>query len=833
MNRQTTVADDPTAAAVGTALRMTGVTKVYGAARALDAVDLEVRFGEIHALMGENGAGKSTLIEILAGVVGADEGSIELAGAPVTIRSVEDARRLGVAVVHQELSFISNLTVSQNLFLGAEFTRGPVLDGRRAGREAEALLRRLGLRVDPDARGDQLDVAERQAVEICKALAQRAKILVLDEPTAALTGGERERLVGILESLRREGLAIIYVSHHLSEISRLADRVTVLRNGRRVVTEEMANLTEDAIVHAMIGESVGELFPPKGAAGDGVEPVLDVRGVSFGRRLRGVDLTVRPGEIVGVTGLVGSGHREVSRLAGGVLRPTGGTLTRRGGMVRFAPGDRKTEGLALRRSSRENLTMHVLDQLSLGRIGPRFIRPGRERVFAEELAAGVNLRGDVHGAVGSLSGGNQQKVLIGRSIANRADLLVLEEPTRGVDVGARADLYQLIRNQAAEGTGVLVVSTDLREVAGLCDRVVVLDRGRVVAELTGGDIDEATVYRMAHGSAQGAADEHAGGRDRTPWWRRLFGDQATVPLLALLALFVVAGFGSEVFLTGANVQNVASQSVVIGLVGLGQLLVVLTGGLDLTVGAVVGLTNLVATDLLMRYPLWLVVPIVLLIGAAIGTINGLLVRLGMPALLATFAMMSVIRGVVVWMYPKSIGPVPEYFWAFGRDTVLGVPTAFLMLVAILAAVGWMLGRSRFGLHLYAVGGDPRAAGLSGISANRMTLAAFVLSGLLAAVAGLYLTARAGAGLPNSGSGLELSSIAVVMIGGASLAGGRGTVRGVVAGVGIVTVLANMMNLWRLDAFLQDLIVGLVIVAVAVAWALRERRVVRRRQLGAD
>lgn len=822
------------------AVEMTGIEKRFGQAVVLEGVDLTITPGEVHALMGENGAGKSTLLKILVGELRPDGGSITLDGIEMDIRSVREARNAGIAIVHQELSVIENLTVMENLFLGRELRKFGQLDRHRMSEQAEGLLARLGLTIHPDTPVSRLDVAERQAIEICAALAQDARVLVLDEPTAALTEAERQRLFAVIEQLRDDGLAIVYVSHHLSEIERLADRVTVLRNGRVALSTRMDVSTEAEIVFAMLGEPVDQLFPAHSTEDQLGEEVLRVEAISYGRRLSRADLNVRRGEIVGVTGLLGSGYRELGRIAAGVSQPTSGRISRAGKVVRFSPGDRKGEGLALGRSGVENLTIHDL-RLASWNLGFRFLSRLKELRLAKGWSGHLGVAGDIEGDVALLSGGNQQKILIGRNMDGRADLLVLEEPTRGVDVGARQDLYDLIRAETERGAGVLVVSTDLREVAGLCDRVHVLNHGRTVASFAG-DLSEEEVYEACHTEAapttptsavsavRSSGEPHALGRAI----RAVVSDRSFIPWAALIALAVIATIGSEQFLTIGNFQNLGRQSVTTGLAGLGEMFVVLTGNVDLSVGAIAGLSNLISTDLLMQgFPVPVVLLATLALGAVIGLANALLVRLGMPSLLATFAMASVLRGVIVWGFPNSIGPVPDGFQQLDSSTFFGVPTAFLGMLVLFGICGLMLKRTRFGLHLYAVGGDMRSARLSGVRPHAVVTAAFVASGLLAGLAGFHLSARVGAGLPSSGLGLELDALAVVVIGGVAILGGAGNVRGVLAGVGIVVILGNLMNLTGLDAFLQGPIKGAVIIVVAAVWGIRQQSVKRRADLGLD
>lgn len=822
-------------------LQMTGICKRFGAEVALDGVDFECRAGEIHALLGENGAGKSTLLKVLTGEVRADGGTISIDGREEVITDPREAPSLGISMVHQELALLGNLTIEENLVLGDEPTYGFGILNRRAMHvRSEDLLRRLDLQLSPAERLGRFEISDRQAVEICKALALNARILVLDEPTAALAERECKRLFGVLHTLRSQGLAIVYVSHRLHEVLDLADRVTVLRNGRRVLTAVTESLDEQRIIGSMVGREVGDLFPTRPAEPATGNPIVSFAAVGFGQRLRAVDIELRGGEIVGITGLQGAGQREVARLIAGQIKPTAGTVTRsldgRQPTVALVPADRKEEGLSPDRPVSENLTASVLHEI---RSRARMLSRSLERRRATEIAGEAALRSPLDLETRWLSGGNQQKALLGRVIAHRPDVLVLEEPTRGVDVGARADIYSVIRSVADQGTAAVVVSTDLLEVAGLSDRVLVMRRGEIVAELNGAEATEELIHEHAQihspaGSSESKDDprDERRGRDVMASLRSLASRDVAIPMYVLLGLVIVGALGSDLFLTGPNLQNLAQQAILFVLVGAGQLLVILSRGVDLSVGASVGLTNLLTADLLINTGASLAVAVLVGIGVGIliGAVNATFVDAGMPSFLMTFAMAEILRGVIIWRYPQSIGPVPESVTRLDGVTVLGVPTLFVIAVGLLVVLAFVLRHTTAGLHIYAVGGDTQAARLRGLSGRRVRLFAYGLAGALFGLAGVYLTIRVGAGLPNAGVGLEYNSIAVALIGGASLAGGRGTVAGTAVGVGIVAALSNVLNLWNVDAFYQTVTTGSLLLLVGGTWAFVSRRRDRRRML---
>ncbi|MEI4271187.1 sugar ABC transporter ATP-binding protein [Klenkia sp. LSe6-5] len=487
-----------------------GLTKRYGATLALDDVDLDLAAGEVHALLGHNGAGKSTVIKCLGGGTSPTAGTLTVHGTEHRALDPRSSIAAGIAVIYQHLSLIDRLTVTENLFLGQESTTAGVFV-RRAEQRARALelLDRVGLTVSPDTPVGELTIGQRQLVEIAKALGRDARLLVLDEPSAALSPVEARRLAGLVGQLKDDGIAILYVTHLLNEVLELADRTTVMRDGRVVWSSPMAGVTKQDLVTAVSGRaSAGAAAPAPVTAG--ADPVLDVRDLRA-PGLPGVSLQVRPGEVVGLYGLVGSGRSRLLETLFGRRRATGGTVHVDGVPVRVAtpddalraglalvPGDRLQQGLFGSLSSAENTVMRVMSLLA--RTGWR--RRGAERQVFASAAGAFGLRpADPSVAVARLSGGNQQKVLIARWVNDRAGtrVLLLDDPTQGVDVGARAEIYQVVRAVAAEhGIGVLFASNDPDEVVALAHRCLVMRRGEVVDELDMGATTEQTLLDLIH-----------------------------------------------------------------------------------------------------------------------------------------------------------------------------------------------------------------------------------------------------------------------------------------------------------------------------------------------
>jgi ribose transport system ATP-binding protein len=487
-------------------LELADVSKHFGAVRALDAVSLTVARGSIHALVGENGAGKSTLGRIVAGVLAPDAGRVLLNGEAVALRSPREALERGVAAIAQELNVVPQLTVAENVFLGVEPRAKGFIARHALRRRYHELAGAAGFELPAGAPAGRLRPAEQQKVEILRALARDAELIVMDEPTASLNREETAQLHEIVRSLARAGRTVLLVSHFLREVLALADQITVLRDGRLVQTSSATDETEDSLIRAMLGRSLTAAFPRKRAAPHGAPLALTVRNL-HAPMVEGVSFSVRAGEIVALAGLVGAGRSELARAVFGAERPTagevavaegqrlkGGPRARLRAGVAMIPESRKDDGLLLGRSVTENVSLASLDTVS--RYG--FVRRGAERRRAREALDRWSVRAPGYGAaVSSLSGGNQQKVLFARMLLCGPKVLIADEPTRGVDVGARRAIYDLLVAMADDGLGVLLISSELEEVLGLAHRVLVMRAGKIVGELAGEQMTESAVLAAA------------------------------------------------------------------------------------------------------------------------------------------------------------------------------------------------------------------------------------------------------------------------------------------------------------------------------------------------
>ncbi|KXK63444.1 sugar ABC transporter ATP-binding protein [Micromonospora rosaria] len=489
-------------------LRLTDVVKTFPGVRALDGVQLEVRAGEVHCLLGQNGAGKSTLIKVLAGVHKPDSGQVEWRGEPVSFANPQAAMRAGIATIYQELDLVEDLSVAENAFLGHEpKVAGFVRRGHMA-RRTRAILGRLGhAEIPPGRMVRALPAAGKQVVSMARALSHEARLIIMDEPSAVLAHDEVGNLFRIIRELTAQGIAVIYISHRMEEIREIGDRVTVLKDGRTTAANLPARDTPTkALVSRMTGRTIEYVFPDRPAVERATEELLVVDGLTREGEFQDVSLTVRPGEIVGIAGLVGSGRSELMETIYGARRPDAGTVRMNGRALRpgsvdaavkagmgMAPEERKSQALLLGEPIYRNVTLATFSRYA--RLG--FTDIGKEKAEARRIADSLELRPrEVLRAVRTLSGGNQQKVVVGRWLLGDTKLLLLDEPTRGVDVGARAELYQVIRDLATQGVGVLLVSSEVPEVLGLADRVLVMREGRMVREAPAGELDEDTVLDL-------------------------------------------------------------------------------------------------------------------------------------------------------------------------------------------------------------------------------------------------------------------------------------------------------------------------------------------------
>jgi ribose transport system ATP-binding protein len=842
---ETSTSSAATAPAVVPALRLHGVGKSYAGNPAVTDVHLEVLPAEVHALVGENGAGKSTLMGIAAGSLAADTGTVEIAGQELTSASPALAHELGLAVVYQHPAILDDLTVLENLLLAVP----PARRTEPVKAWARAQLDRVGLDVDLSARASELRTAERQLLEIGKAVALQPKVLVLDEPTESLTQDQVERVFALVAELTAAGTAVIYISHRIAEVRRVADRITTLRNGIIRGTADTGRLTDDDIVEMVVGRALEAVFPPKHP--DQGDVGLRVTGLS-GAGFRDVDLVCRRGRIIGLAGVEGNGQRDVIRALAGLgtvtsgevelqgerLQPSSpGAVAKRG--VRFIPDDRTSEGLFADLSVRENMTVSHLPALARAGV----VSTSREREAVAVGTAGTSIRAASDEVeVRTLSGGNQQKVIFARAMMTEPTLLLCDEPTRGVDVGARREIYQMLRELADGGASVVVLSSDAAELAGLCDDVTVLSAGRVAAQLHDDEVTEQAItgaaLRSVHSrhdatGATGATDAtdatapaaaRARRRDPLTWARRSDGAPGLLLLALAVVLAIVTTSRTPTFLGELNVQGLLVATTALGFVALGQLTVVMTGGIDLSAGPVLGLTIIVLSFTATDGGTVGVVTgalIALAVAAGVGLLNaGMVVLGGLPPIVATLATFVAVQGLTLLLRSTPGGLMDPTLLGLPYHAIGPVPVIFIVLVVV-AVLAERLLRGAGGRALRATGSHRIAAERLGVRSGRATAAAYVLSSLGAGLAGIVVAGQIGIGDPTQGVSYTLTGITAVVLAGASVYGGRGSYPGVLAGALLLAMLSNASSFLGLDqAWQYWLPGGLMLVATAIAFRAR-------------
>jgi ribose transport system ATP-binding protein len=798
-------------------LKLDNVSKTYPGVRALDHVSIDCRAGEVHAILGENGSGKSTLMKIASGTVRPDSGSIEIAGSRLQAADPRSAHHLGLATVYQDDSLILEFTVAQNLFLAT--APGAVAFGDMLG-WARARLAPYDVQIPASAVVGDLTPAQRQFVEIVKALLSDPKVLLLDEPTATLDIDGVRKLAGMVRELTARGTGIIYVSHRLPEILDLADRVTILRDGVHQGTFPVtSDVSEHDLVTLMVGRDIGSDYPAKPTHRFD-RPMLTVAGLT-GADFHDISFTAHTGEILGFAGAEGNGQREVLRAivgledgqghvtCGGGAVDTASPRAAFAGGVMFLSSDRKGEAIFPELPLRKNMVLSLLGRFS--RFG--FLSQPAEDGYAETMRRDFGVvAASLDVPVIGLSGGNQQKSVLARAFRSGARAILIDEPTQGVDAGARFDIYKAIRENIRDDGTCVVNSSDAQELAGICDRVLVFSRGRIVRELTGEDVTEQRIVssfltvRDANTARETAGSAGLVGKafralasGGAIWWVPL------VFLFVLTAIVVAYAAGqSVVFLKPINIRHLLLALAPVGIVAMAQLQVLLVRGLDVSVGSLMSLTVVLASFVIggdAGAPMVVLGTLLcLLLGVGVGLANGAMVRFaGVNAIITTIGMLSILQGFALIGRPIPSGLISADFAEVLRTRIgfLPLSTVFLILIAVVG--DYWLHRTRSGLEVKATGFREEAARRNGVLVTRVHVRAYVLAAGMAALAGLFLGAEVGVGHPTVGQNFALSSIAAAVLGGAALTGGRGSFGGALFGAFFFTLMVNVISILGLSS----------------------------------
>lgn len=818
-------------------LELKGVTKRYPGVTALDDVGFEVVAGEVHALVGGNGAGKSTLMAVASGAVVPDMGTIRIGGREMQTVSPVAARDLGLAIAFQHPALLPDLTVTENLLLSVPMAKRPSFsDARRWATEA---LEPMAMRIDPSAKVSELTMAEKQALEICGALACDPQVVIFDEPTEPFMMEETERLFQVIRGLTARGVAVVYISHRLPDVLALADRLTVLRDGQIRGTFSAAEVTEEEVITRVAGRTVEALFPPRSA--DPGDVLLTTELAAEG--LRPTTLRLRRHEVVGLAGVEGNGQRTFIRALGGAHPSTGPTSiagrsadlgtprsAREAGIV-LMPQERHVEGVSIVHSIRENLSVAATD--ATARMGVISARRERDLIDheVEELAIKA-ASPDV--TVSTLSGGNQQKVALGRALLSEPSVLLCDEPTQGIDVGVRSDIYHRLRAKADDGVPVVVLSSDNVELSGLCDRVLVFSRGEVVRELVGDEItDEAiTEASLTSGGGHAVRSEEVPEERRAGTLTRMLGSEQGPSLFLLVAVAGLLAAGSlqgDGFLSSYSIASTLGLLAPVLFLAAGQLVVVLTGGIDLSVGPLSGALVVIASFYLgAEYGAgWWALGIVLMAAAAgaTGLVNGSLVRFAsVSPVVATLVTYTGLQGLSLVMRDTPGGTISPDVTGVLSASIGPVPWAVIVGVATLVGLELVSRRTMAGLRLRSVGSDDQAAHKRGVPVTRVYVLAYVACSMLTFVGALLLMAQIGVGDPTAGTTYTLASITAVVLGGASIFGGRGSFVGVLCGVLLLQVTTTTASfLGMSQAWQYWLPGGMALAATALfAWASMRR-----------
>ena len=794
----------------GAFIQIRELSKSYGGVRALDDISFDIAAGEVHALCGENGAGKSTLNKILSGSVVSDSGEILLDGQPLAFGSVQLAEESGIAIVHQEPTVFLDLDSADNVFIRHEPAKlgGLWLDRSKMIGQTKGLLERLGESFDPTAPLRQLSPAQRQMVSIARAISRNCRLLILDEPTASLSKREVEALFAVVRKLKESGVSVLYVSHRLEEVFELAERVTVLRDGHLVATRNVAETTKEVLIRLMVGRELGTTATETNEPGPAF---LQIHNLTKDGAFEDISFELRSGEVVALAALVGAGRSEVARAIFGVEPYDSGQIDSGKRSIAYLPEDRQNEGLHLSLSVRENVSLAALPKLS----NHGFLDRPKERRAAEQAVQELGIRtATIEAPVESLSGGNQQKTLLGKWLATDPEILILDEPTRGVDVGAKAEIHRKIRELSQQQKAILVISSELPEVLALGDRILVMRQGRISGELSREEANQEKILELALPVEDARQATTTKARQPIREWG-LAG--------LLLLLVVIVGIVNPAFLAADNLRDMLVKVVPAAIVACGLTFVVLSREIDISVGSMMGLCSAAlgiacSPDRLGLPPL-IGVAICLGVGLACGLLNGILVAYGkIPSIIATLGMLTILNGITeLLLGGKWITSIPPALREFGTGSIAIIPYSIIIAILTATIAIWLASRTPFGRRVYALGSNPMAAGWIGLPSKKLKLAVFGLTGLAVGIAALFSATQLQVIESGFGKGFELTVVAAVVVGGVSIRGGRGSVSGALLGavlLGVVSTMLIFLKLGESSTYWERAIQGaLILVAV--------------------
>lgn len=810
-------------------LILSNISKSFAGVAALQDVSLEVQAGEIHALLGENGAGKSTLMNIASGTLRADSGIIEICGQSITSLTPHQATALGLAIVHQHPAVLPDLTIEENIRISVpddmlKSDGNPAVTMRR-------ILDDFGFTVSIKDRVENLSIAQQHLLNLAKAFAMNPKVLILDEPTAPLGKESVEILFDRIKKIAEAGTAVVYITHRLAEVRELANRVTVLRDGQWRGVKEIASISDDEIMTMIVGRELESTFPPKHGARSTDQQFFKVDNIS-GPDFQDITLIANKGEIIGIAGVVGNGQSQLLRAIAGLDKFSGaieinGDVTSSKKLLNkaaYLPSDRHGEGLMMSLSVRENASVNALNKLTSG----IFVSRKKETHTVYESLKSIDVKAPSMDAdVSALSGGNQQKIVMSRSLLAEPILIIADEPTQGVDVGARAEIYKILRDTSEQGIPVIVNSSDSKELEGLCDRVYVMSRGHIVSTLEGKEVTENNMVAAAVGSTRLKTTAENLVTDKALRRRRILRSDFLPPsvlmgMIVLLGLYIFSK--NNLYFGSYNINAVLGLGTGLGFIALGQTIVLMTGGIDLSVGPASGVLLVVGSFFIndeksittMAFGFILI----FICAVLIGVINGSLIRFAhFTPVAGTLTVYIALIGIGFLLRPAPGG----YFNATFTELLLGkigpIPYTFIILALAAVVFEFLVRRTSWGVRLRATGSDEESARRLGVNINRTIIGAYVASALFAAVGAIIIMGVIGLGDPAQGTTYTLQSITAVVLGGTSLLGGRGSFIGSLLGAVLMVQVLNACVFLDLSQSWQYLFQGLLIVFAAISYTL--------------
>lgn len=819
-------------------LKAIGVTKKFPGVLALENASISIQPREIHGLVGENGAGKSTLMKIIAGVYEMDEGQIFFKDQSVNWTSPASARFSGISMVFQDTQLVPDLNVSQNIWLGHELRKYGLISSRSLYQSTEELIEQFGISIDPKAYVSNLSMPQKQIVEILKALVMDSDLLILDEPTSSLTPQEVRQLFRVVRDIRKNGKSVVFISHRIPEVIEISDTITIMKDGNVVKTISKEDANQELLVNLMVGREIDILFPEKAKYSEIAEreTLFSVESLSS-NKFKDISFEIKHGEVIGLAGIEGNGQREICRALFGKEKIFNGNIYLHKKQLKikkpsdainagiaYISSDRYSESIFENLNIRKNASVPNLDHFSYFKF---FVNKGKEKQAIEELVIkNLNVRTpSTEEIIGNLSGGNQQKVVVGRWLMSQPSVYIFDEPTKGIDVASKIEMYRLIRRLANQNKAVIILSTDMLELIGVTDRILVISKGQITEDLDSVHATEEKILGAAVCSDEGEfkcdpEDEIIVKNvpNKLKWFNRhaFFHNWLgpTTLVFFIILLVSITSSKSPYFWGMANLGSLASQIVPLSLVSLGEFAVILLGGIDLSVGPIMGLTTAIASHIITEesgIPIYLGVIICLSAGASVGLFNAFLIKyIKIPDLIATLASYSIVSGLTLIIRPSPGGLIDVKFLDIMEITYLNIPVSFFCILIIICLGETIMQKTPIGLNLYATGSSKEAAFYTGIATSKYRVYAYIFCGIMASVAGLFLASRIGSGDPKAGIPFTILAITAVILGGTSIFGGKGTFTGVFLGSLFLIILQNFLNLLRASAYLQYLVTGIVI-----------------------